>query len=367
MLFIVCAASCSSSKQTRVVRKIDVESNYNIHTQLILEHLVWSGKNYPTRPMIIEVHKNFDKFKEHPAVLFSDSLLRNKIFSSDELMEILLYSETLPRTKYKYSINNTPYSDRSELIDKWKQKVADFYVDADVEKFLESNKQFYDGAIKEVIKNLPPTDFISEMEGFYRDKKIKYTIIPAPEMQTGGQRGVGPYVRTGNGMLVYQIISASIPIQPLMELSDYTKFGFDNKDFILLNARHEFGHSFVNPPLERADITALVDRHAELFTPALQKVMREQNYGTWWDCVAEHLVRLGEIRIAERNGDSSLAVKLRVENIDNKKFIFLPDLERKVKEYESSKKYKSFFSFLPELIEVFQKLTVPEVNTRLLK
>jgi len=111
----------------------------------------------------------------------------------------------------------------------------------------------------------------------------------------------------------------------------------------------------VNSLLERADVSALINKHTELFTPALQKVMGDQNYGTWWDCVAEHLVRLGEIRIAERSRDSSLAMKLRVEYIDNKKFIFLPDLERKIKEYVSSKKYKSFFSFLPELIGVFQE------------
>jgi Domain of unknown function (DUF4932) len=317
--------------------------------------------------MIIEVKKHFDKFKNHPAVLLSDSLLRNEIFYSDELMEILLYSEPLPGTKYKYSLDNTPYNNRIALINRWKQKVSDFYIDADVEEFLKSNKSFYDGAKKEVLSNLPPGDFIVQMETFYRDEKIKYTIIPAPEMQTGDQRGVGPYVRTKNGMLVYQIISASIPVEPLNKLSEYTKFGFDDREYILLNARHEFGHSFVNPLLERADITELLNRREQLFTPALRKVMENQNYGTWWDCVAEHLVRLGEIRIAERSGDSLLAKNLRGENIQNKKFIFLPELERKVREFESDKKYKSFLSFLPKLLTVFQQFSVQDVDARLLK
>jgi hypothetical protein len=280
-------------------------------------------------------------------------------------MEILLYSKPLPGTKYKYSLDNTPYNDRIALINRWKQKVSDFYLDADVEGFLKSTKSFYEGAIKEVLSNLPPGDFIAQMEAFYRDKKIKYTIIPAPEMQTGDQRGVGPYVRTRKGMLVYQIISAGVPVDTLNKLSDYTKFGFDNKEYILLNARHEFGHSFVNPLLERADVTEFLNKYEQLFTQALRKVMEKQNYGTWWDCVAEHLVRLGEIRIAERSGESLLASNLRSEYIQNKKFIFLPELEIKIKEYESDRKYQSFLSFLPELLTVFQQFTVQDVDTRL--
>src|SRR5215204_4883912 len=144
------------------------------------------------------------------------------------------------------------------------------------------------------------------------------------------------------------------------------KFGLDNKALFLLNARHEFGHSFVNSLLERADVSALINKHTELFTPALQKVMGDQNYGTWWDCVAEHLVRLGEIRIAERSRDSILATKLRFENIEKKKFIFLPELEEKVKQYESNKMYKSFLSYLPELINTLEQFNVQKINSRIL-
>jgi hypothetical protein len=95
--------------------------------------------------------------------------------------------------------------------------------------------------------------------------------------------------------------------------------------------------------------------------------MQKQNYGTWWDCVAEHLVRLGEIRIAERSRDSLLANRLRVENIEKNKFIFLPELEEKIQVYEANKKYDSFLSYLPELITTFEQFTVQDVNKRLLK
>lgn len=364
--FVLLAISCISQRDKAESRQIDVELNYNIHTQLILEHFAWPGK-YPTRPMIVASAEHFDKFKDHPAVLFSDSLLRNEVFYSDELMEVLLYSELLPKTGYKYSLKNTPYENRIDLIDKWKEKVAEFYIDADVKGFLESNKEFYDGAIDEIVINLPSNDFIDQMESFYKDKKLKYTIIPAPEMQTGDQRGVGPYVRTKDGMLVYQIISASQPIDELSRLSDYQQFGFNDRNYILTNARHEFGHAFVNPLLEKVVITELINKYEGLFTPKLRNVMENQNYGTWWDCVAEHFVRLGEIRIAERSGDISLSANLRLEYTDNKKFIFLPELEQRIKEYESNTKYQTFDNYLPDLIKTFDSFSAQEVDKRLEK
>ncbi len=367
-LSIVCwiiTASCISTGDKTAPRQIDVELNSNVHTQLILEHFVWPG-GYPKRPMIVASYEYFDNFKDHAAVLFSDSLLKNEVFYSDELMEILLYSEPLPSTRYRYPMKNTPYESRIALIDKWKAKVAKFYIDANVEGFLESNKEFYSGAIEEVISNLPKNDFINQMESFYRDKKIKYTIIPAPEMQTGDQRGVGPYVRTKDGMLVYQIISASLPIEK-SDGSAYRQFGFNDKEYILINARHEFGHAFVNPILEKSDITELLGKYENLFTPSLQKVMENQNYGTWWDCVAEHLVRLGEIRIAERSDETLLSKNLREEYIKSRKFIFLPELEQKIKEYETSDKYATFESYIPILMTTFESFSPEEVNERLEK
>ncbi|WP_299668239.1 hypothetical protein [uncultured Polaribacter sp.] len=76
---------------------------------------VWPG-NYPTRPVVVDAQSYFEPYKNHPAVKFSDSLLLNEIFYFDELTEILLYLEEFPSTKFKYSLENSPYSEKTVVI-----------------------------------------------------------------------------------------------------------------------------------------------------------------------------------------------------------------------------------------------------------
>ncbi len=110
---------------------------------------------------------------------------------------------------------------------------------------------------------------------------MKYTIIPAPEMPTGGAygyRGIGPYVYSDDGLLIYQVISATLPVSQDSLANDYLEFGFNNKEFILRNSYHEFGHAFINPILAKEKNSRIVEKYEYLFTPSLQKVMLKQNY-----------------------------------------------------------------------------------------
>jgi hypothetical protein len=91
--------------------------------------------------------------------------------------------------------------------------------------------------------------------------------------------------------------------------------------------------------------------------------MSEQAYRNWWTCVTEHIVRLGEIRIAIAMNDSLTAEKIRTENIEQNKFIYLPYLEGKIIEYENNRdKYHSFSDFFPELITTFSQIDTTEVK-----
>lgn len=372
LVLVLIIFGCKNDQQKEVsndekIKQINAEFNSNIHTSHIIELFVWPG-NYPTRPMVVEAQKYFEPYKNHPAIKFSDSLFQNEIFYFDELSEILLYWEPFPSTKFKYSLKNSPYAEKTELINEWMEKLSAFYVDAKVENFLKENEQFYSGVKKEVVKNLPPSNFIKLMEDYYRDSKKGYTIIPAPEMPTGGeygQRGIGPYVFTNNGTLVYQIISASLPVKKDSITNKYEEFGFDNKEFILRNSYHEFGHAFVNPILAKEKNQKLVDKYKYLFTPELQKVMLKQNYDNWSDCIAEHLVRLGEIRLAERSGNKEWAEELRKYHTVELKFIFLPEFEEQIKKYENNPNYKSFEDYLSNLLSVLDKFDANIIQERL--
>lgn len=367
MLILFLGCKTAKEKEKAVEKQIHVEFNPNIHTSHIIELFVWPGE-YPTRPIIVEAQRYFEPYKNHPAIKLSDSLLQNEIFYFDELTEILLYLEAFPGTNFKYPLTNSPYADRTEIINKWMKSLAEFYVDANVEAFLKANDTFYQGAKQEVLKNLPPKDFPGQIEEYYRDSKLKYTIIPAPEMPTGGaygQRGIGPYVYTSNGMLIYQVISASLPIQKDSLTHRYNEFGFDNKEFILRNSYHEFGHAFVNTILEKEHHKRLLENYKPLFIKELKKVMLEQNYDNWFDCIAEHIVRLGEIRLAERSGNTEWAEELRQYHTEDLNFIFLPEFEKAIKMYENDDSFKTFEAFLPRLLNTLNDLNPEKIRERI--
>lgn len=369
LLALILCFSCQNTKTEKTLAKkeISVELNKNIHTSHIIELFVWPGE-YPSRPIVIKAQEYFAPFKNHPAVTLSDSLLKNEIFYFDELTEILLYLEKFPGTKFKYPLENSPYAGRTEIIRKWIEHLSKFYVDANVEKFLNQNQQFYLGAREEVMKNLPPENFINDIEEYYRASKIKYTIIPAPEMPTGGAygyRGIGPYVYTPKGMEIYQVISASLPVEKDSATGIYKNFGFDNRQFILRNSYHEFGHAFVNTILSKEENEKILNQYSHLFIDELKDVMLKQNYDNWFDCLAEHIVRLGEIRLAERSGDKAWANDLRNYHTTDLNFVFLPEFEKKIQEYEKDKSYKTFEDFLPELLSVLNGFNSEKIKQRI--
>ena len=359
-LFLVLICACAEKKEVSSLpeepkKKIEVLSNPNIHTSHIIELFVWPGE-YPTRPMIVEAQEYFKGFADHPAILLSDSLLKNEIYYFDELSEILLYMDELPNTAFRYPLEGTPYADRAEEIQKWMDEIALFFKEAGVAEFLNEHEHFYKGANEEVELNLPSDNFVSLIESYYRAKMVSYTIIPAPEMPTGGEygtRGIGPYVRTPDGLAIYQIISASLPVD-FQEKSAYEAFGFNNRQNTIRMSYHEFGHAFVNPLFEQdSTLVDLVANSEHLFTDEYKEIMNKINYGDWLTVVQEYLVRLGEIRLADRSGQTKWARELRAYHVEDQKFVLMPLLEKKILEYEKMPENVSFKDFLPDLLSVF--------------
>ena len=69
------------------------------------------------------------------------------------------------------------------------------------------------------------------------------------------------------------------------------------------------------------------------------------------------------IRIALALNDSLTAIKIRNDNIE-KRFIYLPYLEKNIVSYENNrKKYKSFEEYLPILLEnTFSKIDTTKLE-----
>lgn len=130
---------------------------------------------------------------------------------------------------------------------------------------------------------------------------------------------------------------------------------------------HEFGHSFVNKEvsLHKDKLT----KFKALFEKSALKetMIKTGGYGDYQTCVAEHLVRLGEIETARIQKDEDRVKRLQEYHLKNN-FIFIPLLEEKIKEYNSDrKKYKTFGAFVPKLLEVFENSSVEFINGELNK
>ena len=174
-------------------------------------------------------------------------------------------------------------------------------------------------------------------------------------------RAFGPTLKNGKRKIATMVFSTSVQLPLMSSLKHYEKFGFDNRNVIRLLTTHEFGHSFVNPYIE--NIASEIIRDTSLFTASLRKSLERSYISNWKECVTEHIVRLGEIRIAKLMGDTLEENRLR-EYHTKLGFILLPLLEKKIKEYETNRlKFLTFARYLPNLYQTLHKLTPEDIDT----
>jgi hypothetical protein len=174
-------------------------------------------------------------------------------------------------------------------------------------------------------------------------------------------RGFGPGIVSDKGTIPSMVISSSRMLPLLNSLDSYRQFGFDNPAVTSFLSGHEIGHSFVNHLLD--SYAAAIQKDTALYTPALKAILEPHYINNWYVCVIEHLVRLGEIRVAVSMNDGKEADRLRKLHIGEYKCVLLPLLEKKIETYEHNReRYPDFKSYLPELIAYLHSLTPDIIN-----
>lgn len=203
------------------------------------------------------------------------------------------------------------------------------------------------------------------MEEYYGDSREKYVALVSPMMiwpiEDNEGRGIGATVEKVNKKIVYEIMSPYVQVPVDSTKKNYKQFGFDYQPRARTLTIHEFGHSFVNSELE--PFQKQIEKSSYLFTDKLKKIMETKGIQNWNVYVIESFVRLGEIRIAEIQNDKERANYLRNYHTNLEHFMFLPQLEEKVIEFESNReKYPMWKDFIPELLSVFENNTPEFVN-----
>lgn len=384
-VFLVFAAFYTSVAQLseKLSKKVTLSVNTNIETyffaeKLAVEHIgsyVFSNKNinYTHQPIVFFGLKQFMIWKDSPVILrISENLkqLRDIQYDNQPQLIFLLYRNQFPKTGYRWSIPEEFLSSaerinpgRTKLFFELTDSLKSFYEQANVQEFIDKNISFYKGALAEAKKYIN-VKRITYMEKWYGQKFDEYQICLMPGMPISpgedNYRAFGPTLKSGKRKIATMVFSTSVQLPLLSSVKDYKKFGFDNKDVISFLTTHEFGHSFVNPYIE--NMASEILRDTALFTTSLRKSLEGSYISSWEECVIEHIVRLGEIRIAKLMGDTTEEVRLRQYHA-KLGFVLLPLLEKKIIEYETDhSRFPTFTNFLSNLYQTIHKLISSDID-----
>ncbi|MDX1828635.1 MAG: DUF4932 domain-containing protein [Lutibacter sp.] len=374
-LIYILLVSLTFSCTTKKSQKLSIKFNPNISTYSIVERLVANNQgrlfyidgkaNYNYIPMVA---KAFNKFKNKDNSKIIQSTLHYLSivgYQQDLTYQALVRSKKFPSKGFKYSLDSLNID--KEKITAVKQYVKDlreFYIKNNLASFFKENEKFINGGINEFKKNVPK-NYVKKMQDYYGETFEKFIVYPDPfntvglnEGDTDFFHGNGQRIDTKNGTVATMITSAFLPINIKKQPNEY---GFNYPKDVRFIITHEFGHSFVNHTLKT--VKKQIKATEKLFNSGLSEKMQGQGYGSWNICLDEHLVRLGEIRIAECNGEKKRAEELRKMHINEFHFVLIPILEKKIVEYEKNRdKYPTYQNFLPELLSSLNKVSPKQVR-----
>lgn len=386
LLILVSLSSTFSFSQKRN-SKFSVNYNKNIETYFLAEILSAehrkNNKDFELykikecsayQPIVSAVLKKYGHLKNSNIAIetakINDVLNDKYSLWNDMLMNPLMNHKEFPATEwindYQFSSNNLTAEQNKEvtqLIKNYLTDLSKFYLKENIGQFFIENKAFYNGGESEYNKHIP-VGFTDAMEQFYGESFNSYTILISPMMmwpiEDGEGRGIAANVTSKSGKTdVYEIAS------PFVKVEKQGQFGYDNQFQARFLSVHEFGHSFVNKEVyQHRD---QLEKFKDLFEKSNLKetMIKTGGYGDYQTCVAEHLVRLGEIQTARIQKDFERAKRLEEYHLKNN-FVFLPLLEEKIKDYNSNRmKYKKFGDFIPQLLGIFENSSIEFINNAL--
>ena len=295
----------------------------------------------------------FQKYQEHPAVQSVESLSKQYGVWLPQLVDMGVKHAGMPLEPAKYQTEGkeTYVRDLREFMALANQ----FYLESDFASIFAKNQIIYQAIVDEVNRYMPDPKFFETMEAFYQKSFHSYHICPSPLLPAGNGIGFGPRWKSEKGTLVFNVFSGidQPNIDPEKLLKPGASFGFNNPEWIRGISTHEFGHSFVNEPL--FEYQKGIEAYRSLLKP-IKKKMRRQAYGNWFTVLAEHLVRTGEIRIADRLGLNEVRDQLFQDYYIGRGFIYLPHFLDLMRQYESQGSSRSFEDFIPEIVKSLDNL-----------
>jgi hypothetical protein len=368
--------SCQSTEEQNVDRlekapnsssKLAITYQVNLETTALIFNLSEAGNfqfgnNPEPRSMLARaLTERFSDFRDHEAVQMVNYLVNEDFVDLYDIL-LSLYSTDLPEfmqyAKYPsiyYENDSLTPEEVQAVFDEFNRLVRTFYEDAGLESFFaQEGKPLYDKLMSEVNSIAPDDRYVELMEDYYGIQRGSYTIVVSACSFNG--IGRSKTILTDDAINIYQFV-ASNPADESdqIDLNDLESFtiGYTDQDYFREIAIHELGHSFFHEVLrEDPDIIQNLDALEYLFTDSLETAMNAQGYTDWRMCFEEHLVRLGEVKIAELLGKDEFATTYLEECISKRGFIYMNILSNILGEYEENRaRYPTIADFMPTLLE----------------
>lgn len=288
-----------------------------------------------------ELYDFFLKYKDHEAIKLTEEL-QQQGFSYDAPPAFILQLSPLPDLDRpeKYGDYLIGRAGGEENLERFRIALRNLAQESNFMDFYKSHATDYIGWADQALIGFK-ADSISEwMADYFGWAGDEFHLVFAPAMFPYG--GYGASKESGDKTIIYQVIrengeSDSLPVfQSGLNLAGLSL--------------HEFGHSFVNPSLERCSTLSKKYKLEELYTP-VKTVMEKQAYGTYSTFINEMVVRAVTARAYCHN---PVVYKKIIDNEKKRGFYFIEFTCEQLEYYEKNRdKYKRFDEFVPYLLKKY--------------
>jgi hypothetical protein len=378
VLFITLSCSITRTKNADIAEsKLKIGYNENIETIALIYNLSESGDYHfneiagPRGVLAKELTMQFEEYKNHEAVKKLNKLLDDGFVDMYDII-LSLYNTPLPEFK-QYAKYPSIYYENEGLtaeetqarFDDFNESVKQFYLDTKLNDHFENDFNGLYKKLMDEVQSVAPTEkFIYAAEEYFGIQRDSYEIIVSAFSYNG--IGKAQLINSKEGTNAVSLVTSNhLKESDSINLNDLNSFviGYNDEEYFQEIGLHELIHTFYQEALkESKENIRLIDELEYMFTDSLKKNMLNQGYTDWRTCFEEHLVRIGEIKIAERLGKKEFVARYRKECIDQRGFTYFELIENLFKEYENNRStYRNIGEFVPELARKL-KLKVP--NTR---
>ena len=292
------------------------------------------------------INAHFELHKEHPLIRYTRKIRRYGI-GYDAVMQMAIHIGEAPGfvPLKKFDKNTPEIRWGKRRANKFLNLLREFYVDAECEKFLDSEKEFY----QEIVEAFMPVykqldlDWYATFYGTAPTERFVTILSPG-----NAGSNYGPNLTKADGTKeIYAILGVW-----KMDANAPKSFSVEQYFPILL---HEFNHSFVNPVMaEFRD--QLVASGLPLYQ-SVSKKMEAIAYGEWEVMLIESVVRAAVVEYMIWHKYSKQQISEEVAIQVDKGFLWMKDLLFTLEEYRANReRYPTFKDFMPELVKSFGQI-----------